>query len=346
MQPKTPAPMLEHGGMPVPAVAAGRPWGLWRTLVPLMQRYGSVAALAILVIAASLVSSNFLTQNNIRLQLQTFCLSTALIGVGQTLVILTGGIDLSVGSLLAVGSSLAGEMISNNVPIPLVFIAPVALSAAIGAGSGTIITKARIQPIVVTLAVLIAARGLAQLIAQDSTLDLSAYNTFGNIAITQLGPVPVLGLIPISVVVALIVYTAAALFLTRTVWGRYVFAVGGNERAARLSGVAADRVKIAVYAVSGLLAGLTGVLYASHNLNADPYNDGFLFELQTIAAVVVGGTSLLGGAGGVWRTLVGGLILTVLYALFIQIGWPTQVQLIAQGVIIAGAVILQGGGAA
>jgi ribose/xylose/arabinose/galactoside ABC-type transport system permease subunit len=237
-------------------------------------------------------------------------------------------------------------MISNGTSIPLAFIAPIALTTMIGAASGTIITKARIQPIVVTLAVLIAARGLAQLIAQDATIDLGVYDTFDNISITQLGPVPVLGLIPISVVLGLVVYLAAALFLGRTVWGRYVYAVGGNERAARLSGVAADRVKIAVYAVSGLLAGLAGVLYASHNQNADPLNDGSLFELQTIAAVVVGGTSLLGGAGGVWRTLVGGLILTVLYALFIQIGWPTQVQLIAQGVIIAGAVILQGGGAA
>ena len=144
-------------------------------------------------------------------------------------------------------------------------------------------------------------------------------------------------------VLALAVYVLASLFLTRTVPGRYIFAVGGNERAARLSGIAADRIKIAVYAVSGLLAGLAGVLYASYNQTADPLNDGFLFELTTIAAVVVGGTSLLGGVGGVWRTLVGGLILTVLYALFIQAGWSTPAQLIAQGLIIAGAVILQGG---
>src|SRR5262249_36782847 len=157
-----------------------------------------------LVIATSLVNANFLTQDSLRLQLQTFCLSIALIGVGQTLVILTGGIDLSVGSLLAVGSALAGQMVSNNVSIPLVFAAPIVLTTLIGATSGTIITKARIQPIVVTLAVLIAARGLAQLIAQDATLDLSAYDTFGNIAITQLGPVPVLGLIPISVVLAVV----------------------------------------------------------------------------------------------------------------------------------------------
>ena len=313
-----------------------------RRTVPWLRRFGAVVALAILIAVASILSPNFLTTANIRLQLQTFCLSTALISVGQTLVILTGGIDLSVGALLAVGSCLGGLMVNDGAPLPLVFVAPMLLTTAIGSASGTIIAKARIQPIVVTLAMMIAARGVAQLITSDTTLNLSD-DTFNNLATTQFGPVPVIGLIPVSVVLAAAIYVAAFLFLTRTVPGRYIFAVGGNERAARLSGVAADRVKIAVYAVGGLLAGLAGVLYASYNQTADPLNDGFLFELTTIASVVVGGTSLLGGVGGVWRTLVGGLILTVLYALFIQAGWSTPAQLIAQGLIIAGAVILQGG---
>ena len=160
----------------------------------------------------------------------------------------------------------------------------------------------------------------------------------------QIGPLPLIGQIPVSVVLLFAIYGATAYLLSSTVAGRYVFAVGGNERAANLAGIGADRVKIIVYAISGLLAGLAGVLLAAHNALADPINDGVYFELATIAAVVVGGTSLLGGVGGVWRTLTGGLILTVLYALFIQIGLPTQAQLIAQGAIIAGAVILQGGG--
>ena len=308
-----------------------------------LQRFGSLGALIILMIVASVLSPNFLTESNIRLQLQTFCLSTALIGVGQTLVILTGGVDLSVGALLALGSCLAGLLIGHGWSIPLVFVASIALTTAMGAVSGTIVAKARVQPIVVTLAMMIAARGLAELLTSDATLDLSLSDSFDSIATTQIGPLPLIGNVPVSVVIAVAIYGIAALFLVWTVPGRYVFAVGGNERAARLSGVAADRVKIAVYAISGLLAGLSGVLYASHQSSADPFNDGTYFELNTIAAVVVGGTSLLGGVGGVGRTLVGGLILTVLYALFIQIGLPTQVQLIAQGVIIAGAVILQAG---
>ena len=313
-----------------------------RRVLPWLRRFGAVAALIILTTVASILSPHFLTQQNVRLQLQTFCLSTALISVGQMLVILTGGIDLSVGALLAIGSCLSGLMIIDGAPIPLAFIAPVVLTTAVGGASGAIIAKARIQPIVVTLAMMIAARGLAQLITSDATLNISN-DTFNGLATTQLGPVPMIGLIPISVVLALAVYVLVSLFLTRTVPGRYIFAVGGNERAARLSGIAADRIKIAVYAASGLLAGLAGVLYASYNQTADPLNDGFLFELTTIASVVVGGTSLQGGVGGVWRTLVGGLILTVLYALFIQAGWSTPAQLIAQGLIIAGAVILQGG---
>ncbi len=336
------------GPAPVPAApAAPRGRATGRRARVLLQRFGALGALALLLIAADLINNNFLTADSIRAQLQIFCLTTALIAVGQTFVILTGGIDLSVGSLLAVGSCLAGVMVSAGNPLVLVFLAPMALTTVLGTISGSIIAKARIQPIVVTLAMLIAARGLAQLITggggRGHTLDLSV-GDFNGLATTQLGPLPVVGTIPISVVIVVLVYLLAALFLARTAPGRYVFAVGGNERAARLSGVSADRVKIAVYAASGLLAGLAGVLFASYNATSDPFNDGLFFELQTIAAVVVGGTSLLGGVGSVWRTLLGGLILTVLNAIIIQIGFARPVQLIVQGLIIAGAVVLQGGG--
>jgi ribose/xylose/arabinose/galactoside ABC-type transport system permease subunit len=318
--------------------------GLQRgTLATLLRRFGAPLGLLILVVVASILSPNFLTESNIRLQLQGFALTTALIGVGQTLVILTGGIDLSVGALMAVASCLGGQLLLRGAPPVVYFVVPLLATTAIGAVSGTIITKARIQPIIVTLAVMIAARGLAQLISGDAVRMLGDA-VYGGFAIYQIGPLPVLGPIPVSVVLMIAIYALAAYLLNSTVAGRYVFAVGGNERAAKLAGIEADRVKIIVYALSGLLAGLAGLLLAAHNALADPTNVGVYFELATIAAVVVGGTSLLGGVGGVWRTLTGGLILTVLYALFIQIGLPTQAQLIAQGLIIAGAVILQGGG--
>ncbi len=304
----------------------------------------------VLVIVTSIASPNFLTPLSIRLQLQNFCLYTALIGVGQTLVILTGGIDLSVGALLAIASAFSTQLVTGSTPLALVVILPIALTTAIGAFSGAIIARTRIQPIVVTLAVAIAARGVAQLITGGAqvTLDPTASygalaTTFFSLALTNLGPAPLIGLIPVSVVLVAVIYLIAGLFLARTAIGKQIFAVGGNERAARLSGVPADRIKIAVYTVSGLLAGVAGVLFAAQANGTNPLLDGNLFELQTIAAVVVGGTSLLGGVGGVGRTLVGGLILVVLFALFIQIGLPTSAQLIAQGVIIAGAVFLQAG---
>jgi len=312
------------------------------------RRYGSVSALIILLIVAQLLSSNFLSGNSIRTQLQTFCLSWALIAVGQTFVILTGGIDLSVGSQMGMGSALAGTLLTTGASIPATFAVPILLTTVVGCLSGIIIAKAKIQPIVVTLAMMIAVRGLAELFASDQPIDLSTdpkYGDFVNIATTQVGTnLPYIGSIPISVIIVGVVYIAAALFLARTVLGRSVFAVGGNERAARLSGISADLVKITVYAISGFLAGLAGVLIASFNQTSDPFNDGFQWELSTIAAVVVGGSSLLGGIGSVWRTLVGGLILTVLFAVFVLAGWPENAQLIAQGLIIAGAVILQGGG--
>jgi len=233
-----------------------------------------------------------------------------------------------------VGSALTGTLVGANVALPLAMALPIIVTTALGALSGGIIATARIQPIVVTLAMMIAVRGLAQLVAGDATLRLNN-DAFNAIATTRVGLLPWLDPVPVFLLLTALVYGVAALFLARTALGRYVFAVGGNERAVVLSGVAAGRVKVLVYAVSGLLAGATGVLYASYNATADPFNDGTFFELTSIAAVVV---------GGVWRTLVGGLILTVLFALLIQIGWPTQTQLIAQGLIIAGAVILQGGG--
>jgi ribose/xylose/arabinose/galactoside ABC-type transport system permease subunit len=270
-----------------------------------------------------------------------------MIAAGQTMVVLTGGIDLSVGSQLGMASALCGTLLTTGSSIPVALLIPVVLTAFVGCLSGTVIAKARVQPIVVTLAMMIAIRGLAELFASDGPIDLSTdpkYGDFINIATTQIGHgLPYIGSIPISAVIVLAVYLVAALFLKHTVLGRGVFAVGGNERAARLSGMSPDLVKITVYGISGLLAGLAGVLLCSYNSSSDPFNDGFQWELSTITAVVVGGSNLWGGVGSVWRTLIGGLILTVLFAVFVLAGWPENAQLIAQGVIIVGAVMLQGG---
>lgn len=306
--------------------------------LPLLQIYGSITALVLLLIIARILSPTFLDWINIRQQLLIFCFGIGLIAIGQTLVILTGGIDLSVGSLLAVGSIISAQLVINNASMFWVFALPLAVATLLGAISGVIVAKAHIQPIVVTLAMMIAARGVAELVTADAILrpvsdQFSAItsNAFGTADYT----------IPYAVALVLAVYVVATFILVRTSLGRYILAAGGNEQAARLSGIAIDRVKIAVYAISGLLAGLAGVLWASYESTADPQNDGLFFELATIAAVVVGGTSLLGGRGSVWRTLVGGLIITSLNALLIQMGREQPDQLIVQGVIIVGAVMLQ-----
>lgn len=317
-------------------LAARRPW-IGR-LLPFFQVYGSILALILLLIVARLLSSTFLDWINIRQQLLIFSFGIGLIAVGQTLVILTGGIDLSVGSLFAVGSIIAAQLVINNQSMFWVFALPLAVATALGCVSGVVVAKAKIQPIVVTLAMMIAARGIAELVTADAILrpvsdQFSAIttNAFGTTDYT----------IPYAVALVFLVYVLATFIMTRTSLGRYILAVGGNEQATRLSGVAVDRVKIAAYAISGFLAGLAGVFWASYESTADPQNDGLYFELATIAAVVVGGTSLLGGRGSVWRTLVGGLIITALNALLIQMNREQPDQLIAQGLIIVGAVLVQ-----
>ncbi len=309
-----------------------------RRLLPFLQIYGSVAALFVLLVAARVLSPTFLDWINIRQQLLIFSFGIGLIAVGQTFVILTNGIDLSVGALLAVGSVISAQLVINNDSMFLVFLLPMAVTMAMGGLSGVIVAKAKVQPIVVTLAMMIAARGVAELITGDNILR-PASDQFSNLTSNAFGTTNYT--IPYAVLGVFLVYPATAFLLARIPLGRYVFAIGGNEEASRLSGINVNRVKIAAYAVSGLLAGLAGVLWASYESTADPQNDGLYFELATISAVVIGGTSLLGGRGSIWRTLVGGLIITVLNALLIQMGRDYPDQLISQGLIIVGAVILQ-----
>jgi len=329
-----PISSLERASPDVP-VAAAAPR---ERLLPFLQTYGSVVALFLLLIVARILSSTFLDWINIRQQLLIFAFGIGLIAVGQTFVILTNGIDLSVGALLAVGSVISAQLVINNDSMLWVFLLPLAVTTAIGCLSGVIVAKAKVQPIVVTLAMMIAARGVAELVTGDNIVRPTS-DQFSNLTASAFGTTDYT--IPYAVAGVLLVYAVAAFLLTRTALGRSIFALGGNEEASRLSGIPVDRVKILAYAVSGLLAGLAGVLWASYESTADPQNDGLYFELATISAVVIGGTSLLGGRGSIGRTLVGGLIITVLNALLIQMGRDYPDQLIVQGVIIVGAVLLQ-----
>jgi ribose/xylose/arabinose/galactoside ABC-type transport system permease subunit len=269
--------------------------------------YGAAAALVLLVVANILFTPNFAAWNNfwnILLQVAP----TMLVAVGMTLVISTGGIDLSVGSVMAIASALAATMLGSGVVLAVVLALAVALG--VGALNGALVAGFRIQPIIVTLATLITGRGVAQVMSQGGQLIPFTNPTFEWLGKGYVGPVPVQVLVMVLVV-------ALAIFVMRmTTFGRYVVAVGGNEAAARLSGVKVHRTKIAVYALSGLLAGLAGLIETARLGASDAAKVGLNIELDAIAAVVVGGTPLTGGRATVVGTLIGALIMQVITTSF------------------------------
>src|SRR5215216_1129059 len=281
--------------------------GAMSRLAELGPTYGALAALAGLILFNVIFTPNFATLSNfwnILLQVST----TVLVAVGMTLVIATGGIDLSVGSVMAVASALAATMLDNGVAVAM--FAALALAFAIGALNGALIAGFKIQPIIVTLAILITGRGIAQVMSQGGQLISFSNPTFEQLGKGHVGPVP-------FQVLVMIVVVAAAIFVMRaTSFGRYVAAVGGNEAAARLAGVKVNRTKIAVYAISGLLAGLAGLIETARLGASDAAKIGLNIELDAIAAVVVGGTPLTGGRATIVGTLVGALIMQIITTSF------------------------------
>ncbi|UQA56156.1 ABC transporter permease [Polyangium aurulentum] len=231
-----------------------------------------------------------------------------LIALGMTFVILTGGIDLSVGSLLAIAGVVAAKYAHHGILVAL--LAGVGAAALLGFVNGVVIAKARIQPFITTLAMMIAARGLALVATGEESVRVDRLSE----GFTWLGR-GFLGPLPVPVVILALGFALGWLVLNHTRFGRHVYAVGDNEEAARLMGLEVPSVTIGVYTVSGALAGLAGVLLASR-LGAGQPVAGTGWELDAIAAVVVGGTLLTGGQGGAGSTLVGVLLLGVLFNLF------------------------------
>jgi simple sugar transport system permease protein/ribose transport system permease protein len=293
---------------------------------------GAVAALVILVLANSLFTPNFATAGNlwnVLLQVST----VLLVATGMTLVIATGGIDLSVGSVMAVSAAIAAVLMDRGLAVAI----PVALIGALAVGmlNGALIARLRVQPIVVTLATLIAGRGLAQVISNDGELVTIGDPTFALLGRGHVGPLPV------QVIVALVVVAATAMLLRSTPFGRYVLAVGGRPAAARLAGVPVNRTLITVYAASALLAGLAGLIEAARLGASDGAKIGLNVELDAIAAAVVGGTALSGGRATVWGTVVGALVMQVIATSFNMLLVPYSWSLALKAAIILLAVYLQ-----
>jgi len=290
------------------------------------------AALVVLVAANAVFTPNFATTGNlfnVLLQVST----VVLVAVGMTLVIATGGVDLSVGSVMAIAGAVAATQLDRGlaVAVPLALLA----AAAVGVLNGALIARDGIQPIVVTLATLIAGRGLAQVLSHDGQLVPVRDAAFEVLGRGRVGPVPV------PVIIALLVAAAAAFALRAMPFGRYVLAAGGNPAAARLAGVPVRRTLIGVYALSGLLAGLAGLLEASRLGASDAAKIGLNVELDAIAATVVGGTALTGGRATIVGTVIGALVMQVIATSFNMLLVPYAWSLAFKAAIILVAVYFQ-----
>ena len=293
---------------------------------------GAILALVLLVVLNSLFTPNFASTGNL-LNILWQASAVVLVGVGMTYVIATGGVDLSVGSVMAIAGALAATQFHRGWAAAGAIALVGAL--AVGATNGFLIARDRIQPIVVTLATLIAGRGLAQVLSNDGQL-VSVYDaTFATLGRARLGPVPV------PVLIAAAVVLAAAFALRATPFGRYVLAAGGNAPAARLAGVPVRRTLIMVYAASGALAGLAGLLEASRLGASDAAKIGLNIELDAIAATVIGGTALTGGRATIVGTVVGALVMQVIATSFNMLLIPYAWSLVLKAAIIVVAVWFQ-----
>ncbi len=275
----------------------------------------------------------FLELGNIRNVLNQVSIN-AIIAFGMTLVIILQGIDLSVGSMVAVaGVALALCFIDFGIPLIASYFIVLVVGGCVGASNGIIITKLRLPPFIVTLASFQIFRGLAFLLVNGQAKFTSAesFKVVGNHYL--------FGVIPISVIIMLMVFLFFHLLLSRTVLGRKIYMVGGNEAAAQFAGISVDRIKILAYTLIGVASATSGILLASRLGSGSP-NVGVAYELDAIAAVVVGGTSFSGGVGTITGTLIGALILGVIGNGLNLLGVSPFFQQLVRGVIILGAVIL------
>ncbi|QWT22704.1 ABC transporter permease [Subtercola sp. PAMC28395] len=286
----------------------------------------------VLVVVASILSPDFLTIRNVSNLLQQSSL-TGIIAIGMTLVILTSGIDLSVGSTAALSGMVVAIALDGAVPIPLAILLAMGTGIVVGLGMGYVVAWIRLPAFIVTLAGLTAIRGAAFLTTDGKPVGQNLPEAFTVIGGGYIGFFPITGLIFIAVALV------AAAVLRFTTFGEYIYAVGSNEEAARLSGVPVKWVQMAVFGISGLTAAIAGILLTSRLTIAQP--TAFTgAELDGIAAVVLGGASLFGGRGGISGTFIAVLLLSVLKNLFNLMGIGSFFQMVATGIILLLALIL------
>jgi len=293
-----------------------------------LQDYGVYAAVIVIVLVNIAFTANFLSIGNLRTQLVQAA-PVAIVALGMAMVIGTEGVDLSVGSVMALSAALIPLYLGYGA-LPAIIVALLAGLLA-GTFSGFLVARVGIQPIVATLALLVGGRGLALVIAGGQLRDVR------DRSFLALGSADLFG-IPISVLVAAVLAVIVGLVVSRTTFGRRLVAIGGNRPAAQLAGLPVTKVLIGVYAISGLLAAVAGVLYTSRLGAGDPANAGLLMELSAITAVVVGGTPLSGGRVRILGTLAGALLMQLVAATLIKNNLPNSTAQMVQAAIIVAAV--------
>lgn len=303
-----------------------------RDIVRFLGKYGIIIALVLMVVTLSIISPVFLRFENIFNILRQISINGYL-AIGMTFVVLTGGIDLSVGSIAAISGIMAASVARNHqYPVILAVVVGLGVGLLFGFINGFIVARFEVAPFIVTLGMMSVARGMT-FIYSDGRPIPGLKPAFNDIAGSYIFGVPT------PVIILAVVVIIAGVVLYKTKFGRYVFAIGGNEKASMISGLNVRRVKMAVYSVSGLLAGLAGVILASR-VTAGLPQSGQSYELDAIAAVVIGGTSLSGGKGKLWGTIVGFLLIGVMNNGLDLMNVSSYYQQVVKGLIIILAILL------
>lgn len=304
-----------------------------KRLGSILGKLGPLLGLLLIAVVISILNPGFLTAGNLLNVLRQVSIN-ALIAFGMTFVILTGGIDLSVGSTLALSSAVSAMMMANGLDPLLAVLVGLVIGALLGAVNGLVIAKGKVAPFIATLATMTIFRGITLVLLDGRPVSGLSDGGFFDL----MGKGYLLG-IPIPAVLMMITFVILFIILKQTTVGRRVYAVGGNEEAAILSGIKADRIKVLVYSLTGMLSAFAGMILTSRLSSAQP-TAGSAYELDAIAAVVLGGTSLSGGKGKIVGTLIGALIIGVLNNGLNLIGVSSFFQQVVKGSVILLAVLL------
>jgi ribose transport system permease protein len=303
------------------------------------QKLLAFSSLVLLIVVFSILSPNFFQPYN----LIAIMLATAVNGVlaiGVTFVIITGGIDLSVGTMMTFTAVMAAQTVAVwNLPVFVGVLMALVAGTICGLASGTMVAKLKIPPFIATLGMSMLTKGLSLIIARSKPIYFTNAPSFSKISMGTMFPFIKDFQIPNAVIILFVLAILASFALNKTIFGRYTFAIGSNEEAARLSGINTDRWKIAVYAVNGLICGIAGILIASRLNSAQPAL-GQGYELDAIAAAVIGGTSLSGGEGTILGTIIGAFIMSTLTNGLRILSVPQEWQIVTTGIIIIFAVYM------